>query len=131
MPALRPFWRVLHGKFSSYKSSSYDKDRPNSNTKPSGSSDVHLPTIGSVRNNARKGPIVGPYSVELRGGNSEENLEAGLKGIDPSKRGEDTDSIQVVLPKQVISKVKIGRDFRREVKRKEEEEEEGKVIGVL
>ena len=128
MPALRPFWRVLHGKFSSYKSSSYDKDGPNSNKKPSGSSDVHLPTIGSVRNNARKGPIVGPYSVELQG-NSEENLEAGLKGIDPSKRGENTDSIEVILPKQVISKVRIGRDFRREVKCKDEEE--GKVIGVL
>lgn len=105
MPALRPFWRAVQGKFSSYRSgsSSYGKDPENQSSnkksKQSGGS-IHMPTIGSMRYNARKGPVPGPYSVELRGDSSEESLERHLRGgaMSPTK-GADTESVEVILPK--------------------------------
>jgi hypothetical protein len=101
MPALRPFWRAVSGKLGSYRTSSYDKDASGSNKKQSGGS-IHMPTIGSIRYNARKGPVPGPYSVELPGDSSEESLEKHLRGNNHSpkmNKWADTESVEVILPK--------------------------------
>ncbi|KAF2259696.1 hypothetical protein CC78DRAFT_620841 [Lojkania enalia] len=111
MPALRPFWRTIYGKYSSYKSSSYDKQTDSN--KPTGSGSIHLPTIGSTRF-GQKSRTPGPYSIAIRDDSSEESVG---RRVDP--KGGDSESVEIILPKMGTNLATVTRgEEDRDGKRK-------------
>ncbi|KAF2118234.1 hypothetical protein BDV96DRAFT_629809 [Lophiotrema nucula] len=118
MPALRPFWRTIYGRYSSYVSSSKSRNSFNPSSSNKKSESYHLPTIGSARNKAN---ITNPYSVAMRDESSEESLETRMQRNEEDKREReakkgqgDTESVEVILPKRPdgVSKARVtsGKD---------------------
>ncbi|KAH7401403.1 hypothetical protein BKA66DRAFT_102943 [Pyrenochaeta sp. MPI-SDFR-AT-0127] len=83
-PALRPFWRVVVGKYSSYRSSNKSSSLKNDSRRTQGDL-VALHTIGSTPREKR---VVGPYSVNMRD-SSEESLT--------ERKYADTESLEGIL----------------------------------
>jgi hypothetical protein len=86
-PALRPFWRILLGKYSSYISSLNSGGRSSQHAAQVAHGDgIHLHTVGST---PRVKKISGLYSIAVRDG-SEESLN-------PQQQEGKTRSIEVIL----------------------------------
>jgi hypothetical protein len=99
MPALRPFWRTVYGRYTSYKSSS-NGDYRSSGKRSGGSRSIGLATIGGTQ---RKRDVQDPYSVNMPDESSEESLQRKMQ--EGTKRGKgdavDSESVEIILPKGV------------------------------
>jgi hypothetical protein len=91
MPALRPFWRVVVGRYITFKSSSNHNGYPMGIKKASGDDSVTLNTIGGTQ---RHREVPGPYSVAMHEDNSEGDIQQSGRG---DKKSADSESVEMIL----------------------------------
>ncbi|CAO2648175.1 Nn.00g074420.m01.CDS01 [Neocucurbitaria sp. VM-36] len=85
-PALRPFWRTLIGKYSSYRSSNKSGSSSQSPSQKRDDASFPLPVVGTATKVKRK---PGLYSIPV-GDSSEESLN-------PQHREGETESVEAIL----------------------------------